>query len=103
MSKHLKQNKTTWQKITLENCNSDFGKIWGNVLGWLNWTKSSSSPTKLFHNGKLETSPKELTKIMNNYYIDKIKKIRNDLPPANADPLSKLKEMMKDKTSTFNL
>ena len=103
VSKHLKQNKTTWQKITLENCNSDSGKIWGNVLGWLNWTKSSSSPTKLFHNGKLETSPKELTKIMNNYYIDKIKKIRNDLPPANADPLSKLKEMMKDKTSTFNL
>ena len=40
---------------------------------------------------------------MNDYYINKIKKIRNELPPVVGDPLAKLREMMKGKTSEFKL
>ena len=77
-----------WQEKTLENCNNDSGKLWKNILGLLNWS-SSGAPTKLYSNGNLETSPKRLANILNNFYIIKIRIIRKKLPPINEDPLKK--------------
>ena len=68
-------------------------KMWKNVRGWLGW-KSTSSPTKLYFDNKIQTSPKQNAKIMNEYYINKIKKIKSDLPPPTVDPLYQLKKMM---------
>ena len=98
----LKSEKENWQKKTLDNCNNDSGKLWKNILGWLKWS-SSGAPTKLFNNGTFETSPKRLASIMNNFYIDKIRRIRENLPPITGDPLKKLKTMMKDNRSIFKL
>ena len=33
----LKKDKMNWQKQKLKNCNNDPGKLWKNILGWLNW------------------------------------------------------------------
>ena len=44
--------------------------MWGNILGWLNWS-SSNSPYKLYSGAKIETSPGKLANIMNQYYIKK--------------------------------
>ena len=77
----LRKDKLTWQKNNLDSCdeNHDTGKLWKNVLGWLNWC-STSSPTKLLHEGKLETSPSKLADIQNEYYIKKVNNIRQNLP-----------------------
>ena len=68
----------------------------------MKWS-SSGAPTKLYSNGNLETSPKRLANIMNNFYINKIRRIRENLPPINEDPLKKMKLMMENKNSTFSL
>ena len=98
-----KKEKLEWQKLKLEACeeSGDYGKLWKNILGWLNWS-SASSPTKLSHNGNLETSPSKMAELQNQYYIDKVKSIRQNMPAQQRDPLSTLRQRMQGQSSTFS-
>ena len=100
MTKKLKSEKINWQKKKLEDCSNESGKLWANIKGWLNWA-SSSSPSKLFHEGRIETSPINIASIMNHFYINKVQNIRENLPEARNDPLEELKKQMKH--SNFKL
>ena len=98
----IKNDKTKWQKMKLENCNNDSGKLWKNILGWLNWC-SSGSPTKLYHAGQIVTSPAKLAEVMNNFFVSKVKTICQKLPTPTDDPLKTLKHLMKNKNTQFSL
>ena len=102
VSNSLNNDKYHWQKRKLENCGNDPGKLWKNVLGWLNWC-SSASPTKLYHAGQIITSPAKLAVIMNNFFVDKITAIRQGLPAPTDNPLRTLQNMMKDRTAVLSL
>jgi hypothetical protein len=91
-----------WQRKKLEICNNDPGKLWKNILGWLNWC-SSGSPTKLYHAGQIVTSPARLADIMNNFFVNKIATIQGGLPHPTDDPLRTFQNMMKDRTAVFSL
>ena len=71
-------------------------------MGWLNWV-SSASPNKLHHEGKIVTSPAKLAEIMNNFFVSKIEKIRQNIPAPIEDPLKTLKYIMKNKDSKLTL
>ena len=77
-------------------------RVWGNILGWLNWS-SSSSPSKLYSGGRVETSPFKLANIMNMYYIQKVTDIRSALPVPNVDPLYAVQTMMAGCPTLFEL
>ena len=98
-----KKEKLEWQKAKLEACEDtgDHGKLWKNILGWLNWS-SASSPTKLSHNGNLETSPSRMAELQNQYYINKVKSIRENMPPQQKDPLSTLRQRMQGQAKSFS-
>ena len=102
VTKRLKTEKKNWQKVKLEQYDNDTGKLWSNVKGLLNWT-SVLSPTKLFHEGVIETSPRKLASIMNEFYVNKVITIRENLPSSNKDPLEKLRQLRKNKRSVFSL
>ena len=102
VTKILRSDKLNWQKNKLESCNNDSGKLWKNILGWLNWC-SSASPTKLYHAGQIVTSPARLAEIMNNFFVNKIATIRQGLPNPTDDPLKTLKYIMKGRTAEFSL
>ena len=61
---------------------------WNNVLDWLGWKKSSGGTTKFVDPAtlQLETSPRKLVDIMNDFYESKVQKIRKSLPLI-GDPL----------------
>ena len=98
----IKKEKLAWQQRKLENCQGDPAKQWGHILGWLNWS-STSSPTKLIHGNRVETSPSKMANIMNNFYISKVNNIRSALPPPVTDPLGYLKQMMYGCPTRFQL
>ena len=102
VTKQLRTDKLQWQKKKLNTCNNDPGKLWKNILGWLNWC-SSGSPSKLYHAGQIVTSPAKLANIMNNFFVIKIATIRQGLPPPTDDPLITLQYIMRDRTSIFSL
>ena len=99
---NLRNDKIRWQKKKLECCNNDSGKLWKNILGWLNWCPSGS-PTKLYHAGQIVTSPAKLSEIMNNFFVDKVRKIQRNLPSQNGDPLQVLKQIVRNRSTTFSL
>ena len=102
VTRSLKHDKTQWQKRKLEDCNADPGKLWKNILGWLNWC-TSGSPSRLYHAGQIVTSPARLAEIMNNYFVTKIDTIRQGLPGQTDDPLRTLKKFMRNKNSAFSM
>ena len=101
VTKELRSDKIKWQQKKLDKCNDDSGKLWKNILGWLNWC-SSGSPTKLYYNGKIVTAPTKLAEIMNTFFINKVKDICQKLPNPTQDPLVTLQNIMKDRPSVFS-
>ena len=102
VSKKVKIEKSDWQRRKLDNCSGSPSKVWKNILGWLNWT-SSSSPSKLYFDNSVVTSPARMANVMNNYYINKVNDIRSALPPPSVDPLGPLKRMMYGCPTNLNL
>ena len=99
-----RKEKLAWQQQKLENCeeSGDHGKLWKNVLGWLNWS-SSIAPTKLSKDGALETSPSKMAEIQNEYYINKVRTIRQSMPPQRRHPLHTLRQSMQNRAIPFSL
>ena len=102
VTSNLRNDKINWQKNKLSSCNNDCGKLWKNILGWLNWC-SSGSPTKLYYLGQIVTSPSKLAEIMNNFFVDKVTKICQELPIRTEDPLKTLKEIVRNRSTTFSM
>ena len=98
-----KREKLAWHQQKLEACeeSGDYGKLWKNILGWLNWS-STSSPTKLSQNGVLETSPSKMAELQNQYYINKVKTIRQNMPAQKKDPLYTLMQRMQGQSQPFS-
>ena len=100
----LRKDKLAWQKAKLEDCetNSDSGKMWKSISGWLGWS-SARSPSKLLHEGNLETSTSKMADIQNQYYIDKVRAIRSSFMEQGQDPLKVLKNHLKDNRASFSV
>ena len=98
----LRAEKHSWIREKLSACSNDSGRTWKNVKGWLGWI-SGGPPKQLFDGSKLCNKPSELANIMNNFFIDKVKKIRQSLPAAIDDPLVLVKNQMKDKSCKLKL
>ena len=104
LTKVLRKEKLSWQQSKLEACEQgqDSGRLWKNILGWLNWT-STSSPTKLLCNGDMVTSPEKIAEVQNNYYISKVREIRRNMPVQKEDPLDIVRKLVTNRTVPFSL
>ena len=99
-----KKEKFAWQQKKLESCEEtgDHGQLWKRVLGWLSWS-STSSPTQLYQDGVVVTSPVKMAELQNKYYIDKVRTIRQNMPAQKNDPLNSLRQRMHGKSQPFSL
>ena len=89
----LRIEKRKWEEFKLNSTEHNPSTIWKNVKGWLNW-KNTGPPSQLFHQGKIINSPAQLASTMNNFFLDKVKLLRGEIPDNNTDPLAKLRESM---------
>ena len=98
----LKTEKRTWQTEKLKEASGDINKTWSKVKSWLGWS-SGGPPTQLFENGLLLNKPSSLAKCMNEFFINKVRNLRENLPPSPFNPLELLKKLMKNRTCSFSL
>ena len=101
INNRLKSEERVWQKTKLNDCENDSKNLWKNVKNILSW-KSSGSPNQLFVNGNLVTKPQEVASAQNEYFLEKIQTIRENLPPPVTDPLAKLRNLMTGRTCSFS-
>ena len=90
------------QKIKLSECGQNSAKIWQNVKNILNWS-TEASPSKLFYEGNMYTKSEEVASVQNKFFLEKVRKIKSNLPMPTIDPLSKLKSLMTSRTCHLKL
>ena len=76
-------------------------KVWKTAKSFMGW-KSTGTPDQLEADGRLETKPSKIAKLMNDFFIGKVLTIRNGLRwvPEN---LSVCKDIMKEKRCKLSL
>ena len=74
------------------------------MKGFLGWS-SGGPPTQLIdtQTGKLISKPLELANLMNNFFIDKVKKLRENIPHTVGNPIDRIKALLKNRSCTFSL
>ena len=96
----LRTEKHRYLKGKLDKCENekDVSGIWKNLRSFLGWGNSGGSPTELtdLHTGQQTNSPKIMTNIQNQYYADKVRKIREKLPKT-GDPTKTLRTLINER------
>ena len=98
----LRNDETQWQKHQLNGSSNSPSDLWRSVKGILGWS-SSGPPSQLLVDGKHITSPLAMATTLNKFYIDKQKKIIDEIPKVDADPLGKLRERMEGRECNFTI
>ena len=86
----------------LSSVENSSAKLWKSAKGIIGWGDSWSS-TRLLEDGKFISSPSGLVTSLNNYFIKKVRKLRESIPVAEIYPLSSLRETMLNRQSSSNI
>ena len=65
----LKKEKEIWHSKKINNCEINNINLWRSVKNWLGWN-TSRPPSQLVVNGELKTKPADLTKTMNEFFVE---------------------------------
>ena len=98
----LRTEELNGQKAKLDQCVKDSSQMWKQVKSILNW-ETTGSPNKLFHNGTFLRKSQDIASAQNQFFLDKIRAIKDNLPPPSIDPLGKLRELMSNRKCSFEL
>ena len=102
VNNRLKHEKVHNQKEKLKQCKTSSRDIWKTIKGFLQWS-SGGPPTQLFHNGTMFTKPCDLSKTMNQFFINKVNLLRAGVPPNQGDPLQGVRKIMQGSNCSFSL
>ena len=97
-----REDKRKWEEMKLDPRENSCSDVWKTVRGWLGWG-SAGTPSQLFWEGRLVSSPRGLSTAMNKFFLDKIKRLRGGIPEQTADPLVRMKEAMRGRQCTLKL
>ena len=96
----MRVEKKNWECEKLSQTDHDSGTLWKNVKGFLGWN-NSGPPSQLFHDGKFENSPAEISRSMNSFFINKVAQLRQKIPQVDLDPHAKLREAFQNRRCKF--
>ena len=100
VNSRIRTEKKKWQKEKLNEFGSDSSTVWKNLKNWLGWRKGGP-PTKLMENGTLQSKPKDIARIMNEFFITKVRNLRQEIPQTNEDPLILVRGLMRSRRCSF--
>ena len=98
----LKTEKRTWQEKKISSFGADSSSIWKNVKNWLGWSKGGP-PSKLIEGGIVYNKPKDLARIMNSFFINKVRMLRENLQQNPGNPLLLVEKLMQNRSCSFRL
>ena len=100
LKEKLRTAEGKWKTRESKKMSVTGAKTWENVKRWTGW-KSSSQPVLLkdpHRNNSVTFGACKLSKIMNEFYLEKVRGIKQNMPLIEGDPCSELKEMLRDNT-----
>ena len=97
-----RDDRRKWEIKKLDLDKNNPSGIWKTVKGWLGWG-TSGTPSQIFWDGRVVTSPAGLAVAMNSFFLDKIKTLRRNIPLPTGDPATKLREAMANIQCQFSI
>ena len=91
-----------WQRKQLDDKENSPTGMWRTIKSWLGWG-GGGTPTQLFSEGRMVTSPGGLASSMNKFFLDKVRNLRSSVPAVQTDPLAKMKQAMQGRRCRFKL
>ena len=70
----VRRDKRNWEAKKFSDDSISSGDIWKSVKGYLGWN-TGGTPSQLLYNGRIISRPAGLAKCMNDFFIDKIKRL----------------------------
>ena len=98
INKQITQNKTKYINKKLDN-----SKHRWKTIQDINNTKGITTPRSIIHNNKIYNNTQQICNIANNYYIDSIQKIRDNIPQVPVSPIDILKNIYPRSQNTFTI
>ena len=95
-----KNEETMYKSEKFEEIQDSTEIVWKTAKSFMGW-KSSGTPTQIKINNKLITSPKKIAQKMNEYFLEKVDKIRASMPDSEMWT-SKIKSKMENRTTELN-
>ena len=96
-----KYDETDFKRKKLEENIDSPEKTWKSAKSFMNW-KSSGTPSQIEVANKLITKASLIAEVMNNFFVDKVKQIRNSMGNAGLQ-LSSCLEIMAGKSCKLDL
>ena len=101
LKEKLKVAEDIWRSKESNKMSETGEKTWENVKKWIGW-RSISQPIMLkdpFQNNCVTVGAANLCRIMNNFYLEKVRSIKADMPSVEGDPCADLKKMLEGNKS----
>ena len=95
INNNKRNDEYNFKKENLSNSLENISTMWGTVKGFMNW-KKSGTPNQIVKENILYTKAKDVAKYMNEFFVEKIKKIRNNFRPTPTN-YQHCKQAMGDK------
>ena len=86
-----------FKREKIEEHKHDSAKVWKFTKSFMNW-KSTGTPSQLEENGQLLTSARTISQVMNNFFIDKVRTIRQRMAMVVIN-LTSCMQIMENKRS----
>ena len=106
LKEKIKNAEEVWRSKEAKKVEETGAKTWENIKKWVGW-KSSNQPAVLkdpLRNNSVSVGAHNLCRIMNDYYIDKVKVNKDEMPLVEGNPCSELQEMVSaDDGDCFNV
>ena len=91
-----------WQRKQLDDKENNPTGMWRTLKSLLGWG-GRGTPTQLFSEGRIVTSPSGISSTMNKFFLEKVKNLRRSVPAVQTDPLAKMKQAMQGRRCRFKL
>ena len=98
LNKEASQKRKKYIADKLDNSNDRW-----KALKDLNNANAITTPRNIIKNNKIYNNPKDICNIANNYYINTIKKLREQIPNIPVKPVDVLKQIYPRNTNTFTI
>ena len=95
INNNKRNDEYKFKKENLANSLDNISTMWGTVKGFMNW-KKSGTPNQIVKDNILYTKAKDVAKYMNEFFVEKIRNIRNNFRPTPTN-YQHCKQAMGDK------
>ena len=100
VNSRLRTEKHEWQQQKISYLANSSSNTWKSVKKLLGWA-SGGPPSQLFDGNKMYNKPSQISSIMNNHFVNKVRSIRKNLPPSSGDPFQIIRQNMQNKSCKF--